>query len=188
MGIAVDKAADYNSTICRWIRWRRDVAQHIRATSTTDGLGLLLKPIHLDRPQGVSIVDWAGRKGPGDDCSRLGRRSIPIAMLKVIAVSDRVVSTDPPYYDNIGYADLSDFFYVWLRRSLKPSSPTLRHARRAEGRGAGRHALPPRRQGEGRGLLPRRHDAGDAPSGRAGAPGLPRHHLLRLQAVGERER
>ena len=29
-----------------------------------------------------------------------------------------VVSTDPPYYDNIGYADLSDFFYVWLRRSL----------------------------------------------------------------------
>ena len=30
-----------------------------------------------------------------------------------------VVSTDPPYYDNIGYANLSDFFYVWLRRSLK---------------------------------------------------------------------
>ena len=29
-----------------------------------------------------------------------------------------VFSTDPPYYDNIGYADLSDFFYVWLRRSL----------------------------------------------------------------------
>ncbi len=31
----------------------------------------------------------------------------------------KVVSTDPPYYDNIGYADLSDFFYVWLRRSLR---------------------------------------------------------------------
>ncbi len=29
------------------------------------------------------------------------------------------MSTDPPYYDNIGYADLSDFFYVWLRRSLR---------------------------------------------------------------------
>ena len=37
----------------------------------------------------------------------------------------RVVSTDPPYYDNIGYADLSDFFYVWLRRSLKPLFPEL---------------------------------------------------------------
>ena len=36
-----------------------------------------------------------------------------------------VVSTDPPYYDNIGYADLSDFFYVWLRRSLKQVFPDL---------------------------------------------------------------
>jgi putative DNA methylase len=39
--------------------------------------------------------------------------------------SDKLVSTDPPYYDNIGYADLSDFFYVWLRRSLKPLFPDL---------------------------------------------------------------
>lgn len=37
----------------------------------------------------------------------------------------KVVSTDPPYYDNIGYADLSDFFYVWLRKSLKPIFPGL---------------------------------------------------------------
>jgi putative DNA methylase len=37
----------------------------------------------------------------------------------------KVVSTDPPYYDNIGYADLSDFFYVWLRRSLKSVFPEL---------------------------------------------------------------
>lgn len=36
-----------------------------------------------------------------------------------------VVSTDPPYYDNIGYSDLSDFFYVWLRRSLQPIHPDL---------------------------------------------------------------
>ena len=37
----------------------------------------------------------------------------------------KVVSTDPPYYDNIGYADLSDFFYIWLRRALKPIFPSL---------------------------------------------------------------
>jgi putative DNA methylase len=36
-----------------------------------------------------------------------------------------VVSTDPPYYDNIGYADLADFFYVWLRRSLRKALPNL---------------------------------------------------------------
>jgi len=39
--------------------------------------------------------------------------------------SEIVVSTDPPYYDNIGYADLSDFFYVWLRRSLVDIWPDL---------------------------------------------------------------
>ena len=37
----------------------------------------------------------------------------------------KVVSTDPPYYDNIGYADLADFFYVWLRRSLGSTLPDL---------------------------------------------------------------
>lgn len=36
-----------------------------------------------------------------------------------------IYSTDPPYYDNIGYADLSDYFYVWLRRSLFPIYPNL---------------------------------------------------------------
>ncbi len=39
--------------------------------------------------------------------------------------SVKIVSTDPPYYDNIGYADLSDFFYVWLRRTLQPVFPEL---------------------------------------------------------------
>ncbi|WP_066559801.1 DUF1156 domain-containing protein [Croceicoccus bisphenolivorans] len=39
--------------------------------------------------------------------------------------ANKLISTDPPYYDNIAYADLSDFFYVWLRRSLKPIYPHL---------------------------------------------------------------
>jgi putative DNA methylase len=39
--------------------------------------------------------------------------------------ADKLVSTDPPYYDNVPYADLSDFFYVWLRRSLRPVFPDL---------------------------------------------------------------
>lgn len=37
----------------------------------------------------------------------------------------KVVSTDPPYYDNVPYADLSDYFYVWLRRSLRTQFPDL---------------------------------------------------------------
>ncbi len=46
------------------------------------------------------------------------------AQQQMISVN-KLVSTDPPYYDNIGYADLSDFFYVWLRRSLKSIYPDL---------------------------------------------------------------
>jgi putative DNA methylase len=38
---------------------------------------------------------------------------------------NKVISTDPPYYDNVPYADLSDFFYVWLRRALRPVFPNL---------------------------------------------------------------
>lgn len=39
--------------------------------------------------------------------------------------AQKVISTDPPYYDNIGYADLSDFFYVWLRKILRNNYPSL---------------------------------------------------------------
>ncbi|AFZ48918.1 DUF1156 domain-containing protein [Dactylococcopsis salina] len=39
--------------------------------------------------------------------------------------NQHLVSTDPPYYDNIGYSDLSDFFYVWLRRSLHTTYPPI---------------------------------------------------------------
>jgi putative DNA methylase len=38
---------------------------------------------------------------------------------------NKIISTDPPYYDNIGYAELSDFFYIWLRRSLKAIFPNI---------------------------------------------------------------
>jgi putative DNA methylase len=44
---------------------------------------------------------------------------------RAASVRNRFISTDPPYYDNIGYADLSDYFYVWLRRSLREVFPAL---------------------------------------------------------------
>jgi putative DNA methylase len=44
---------------------------------------------------------------------------------KNVNVMNKIVSTDPPYYNNIAYADLSDFFYIWLRSSLKPVVPDL---------------------------------------------------------------
>jgi putative DNA methylase len=59
----------------------------------------------------------------------LPANGIPGTALQRDAASTRptatAVSTDPPYYDNIGYSDLSDFFYVWLRRSLRDIYPDL---------------------------------------------------------------
>lgn len=53
-------------------------------------------------------------------CSALGRvlQSAAQSPSQVIG-GGKFISSDPPYYDNIGYADLSDFYYVWLRRSLR---------------------------------------------------------------------
>ncbi|MDW8468094.1 MAG: DUF1156 domain-containing protein [Burkholderiales bacterium] len=64
----------------------------------------------------------------GNRCASQRRRGHGGAGRRVIAErwhDAKVVSTDPPYYDNIGYADLSDFFYVWLRRSLRGVYPDL---------------------------------------------------------------
>ncbi len=47
------------------------------------------------------------------------------AAARMIDVHQPMIATDPPYYDNIGYADLSDFFYAWLRRSLGTVYPAL---------------------------------------------------------------
>ena len=55
---------------------------------------------------------------------------------------DKLISTDPPYYDNISYADLSDFFYVWLRRLLGLDFPgSLRYAGSTQDRRVSRHTL-----------------------------------------------
>ena len=53
---------------------------------------------------------------------RLSSTQADAARLRLTGV---LISTDPPYYDNIVYSDLSDFFYVWLRRSLRSVHPDL---------------------------------------------------------------
>ena len=71
-----------------------------------------------------NLFDWTGQSisalglwsyGQASQCDAERMSSSP----------PRVVSTDPPYYDNIAYADLSDFFYVWIRRSLRSTFPDL---------------------------------------------------------------
>ena len=89
----------------------------------------------------------------------LVKSSISTPRRTAFRASDRI-STDPPYYDNIGYADLSDFFYVWLRRSLEGSGPIFPALDDAESGRTGRDAVPSRRQGRSRSVLYARHGRG----------------------------
>jgi putative DNA methylase len=124
LGIAVDKAADYNSTITRWIpggetlrnTFGRQALPMVWDYCEANMLGSATGSFHsgfaqVARALEVIVPGSAGVASQSD--------------AQNVAVSDRIVSTDPPYYNNIGYADLSDFFYVWLRRALKPVFPEL---------------------------------------------------------------
>lgn len=54
-----------------------------------------------------------------------GTSTVQQADATSLAPGGSLISTDPPYYDNVGYSDLSDYFYVWLRRSLRSVHPNL---------------------------------------------------------------
>ncbi len=72
----------------------------------------------------ATCVEWIERVLKTFIPSNNGKAVLADAQRQSIT-SSKVVSTDPPYYDNVPYADLSDFFYVWLRRSLQNIFPDL---------------------------------------------------------------
>jgi putative DNA methylase len=125
LAFAVDKGSNYWSSLCAWststekmvstfgrqalpMVWDYTEANPFSGSSGNWDLGV---------DQAAKMLLGLGYWGPGYALQA-------DAQSQVIAIS-KVVSTDPPYYDNIGYADLSDFFYVWLRRSLRSAIPDL---------------------------------------------------------------
>ena len=150
--------------------------KHLRTASAPDGVGLReANPMSLTR-QAIGCAESIGLRKALEavvcHSANLGSPRKTDAQA-VSAPARHVVSTDPPYYDNIGYADLSDFFYVWLRRRCSPSSPNSSPHSPCQGRGTGGNAISPREQEEGRDLLPRRYDAGHAAASPDKPPGLP---------------
>ena len=126
LSFVIDKTADYNSSFCSWdsslgkirnvfgrqaIPMVWDYAEANPFSDSTGSMGNMLKWIlravenfPLEKKEG-EVVQW-------DATQDNGLRNI-------------MVSTDPPYYDNIPYAYLADFFYVWMRRSLRNIYPNL---------------------------------------------------------------
>lgn len=125
LALGVSRLTDICNSLCRWETSKTQVRNLFgrqaipmvwdyaennvfagAAGDYTTSLGSIVKVINRFRP-GIR-----GTARQFDAQSDNGMRGI-------------LVSTDPPYYDNIGYADLSDFFYVWLRQSLRRTYPKL---------------------------------------------------------------
>lgn len=117
LGLAVSRTTDLNNSIVTWSN-ERDQARNLFARQAI--------PMAWDFAE---VNPFAGAAGDVQVAASTMSRSIknfPVGSRGVVTQSDAktrnyenfVISTDPPYYDNIGYADLSDFFYIWIRRSL----------------------------------------------------------------------
>ena len=125
LGFSVDKMTDTNTCLCSW----QVNPPRLRAT-----FGRQVLPMVWDYAEANVFGDAAGDFGRcvgslTEVLDKGGLRGLGTARQSDAQTLDvnlpRVFSTDPPYYDNIGYADLSDFFYVWLRRPMKPVFPDL---------------------------------------------------------------
>ncbi|MCZ0933543.1 MAG: DUF1156 domain-containing protein [Gemmatimonadetes bacterium] len=127
LGLALDRSIDRGSTICSW-----DSSPKMEALRNTFARQAI--PMVWDYAEGnpfsgssgnwAKNIDWVQKAIPSGAHARA-------AVIQQDAAGETpllyraVVATDPPYYDNIGYADLSDFFYVWQRRTLRDVWPGL---------------------------------------------------------------
>ena len=124
LAFALSKQADLGNSLCRW----EPVAQCPRQLFGRQAIPMVWD-FAEGNPIGHSSGSWevfvSGIADALDRVFALTNREFLGSAGQVDAAAqgmsaDKVVSTDPPYYDNVGYADLSDFFYVWLRRTLRP--------------------------------------------------------------------
>jgi putative DNA methylase len=127
LGFAVSRLADYGSSISTWMPDPKN--EGIRNTFARQAIPMTWDFAEANPLSSASGNFWFMLRGIGRTVDLLsGSASTGFAMQGSAASQLRpglLVSTDPPYYDNIGYSDLSDFFYVWLRRSLRPIYPAL---------------------------------------------------------------
>jgi len=129
LALALDRLADYDSNVCIWHVGRETMS----ATIARPAIGMSWSYVELN-PLSGSTGDWGGAIDwivkAIEHCSKTS--TVPGQVFHASATKmpfedeffDAVI-TDPPYYDNIPYSDLSDFFYVWLKRSVGFLYPEL---------------------------------------------------------------
>jgi putative DNA methylase len=125
LAFAVDKGANYWSMCCGW----HPKLEKMMSTFGRQSLQMLWTPVEAN-PFSQSSGNFMGGVTQAAKClETMPATQKPGSANQVDAATlsggVACIITDPPYYDNIGYADLSDFFYVWLRRTLHEIYPQL---------------------------------------------------------------
>ena len=125
LAFAVDRVVDFSNSCTRWVPGNQKVMKTFARQ---------VIPMTWDFPEAAILNQTVGGFGPASNFISKCINKLPYsgygiatqqnAITSTISTG-KIISTDPPYYDNIGYADLSDFFYVWLRRSMKSLFPQL---------------------------------------------------------------
>jgi putative DNA methylase len=125
LGIALTRAIDRHSSICSWDA--SPSKEQVRGVFARQAIPMtwdFSEANHFAKSSGTwsESVEWVAKvldrlpNGPQGQAKQASAKDLEASV---------ILSTDPPYYDNIGYSDLSDFFYVWLRRSLREIHPEL---------------------------------------------------------------
>lgn len=123
LAFAVDRATDAWSSLASWTPQR----ETLRTTFGRQALPMVwdfteVNPFSEQTGNFKKCCGWIVKALESFSTNTRGVAEQADAQRQEISTS-KLVSTDPPYYDNIGYADLSDFFYIWMRRGLRDVFP-----------------------------------------------------------------
>jgi len=125
LAFVVDKMTDYNSSMCSW----RTAGANIRST-----FGRQAIPMIWTFAEGNPFSNVSGNFKSMLSSVAASVENLKCEVSVTVTQCDAakaeypqscMICTEPPYYRDIGYADLSDFFYIWLRRSLKDTYPEM---------------------------------------------------------------
>ena len=125
LACVLDKMTAYHSAFCVW-HAGRDVISHTFGRQAIPMVWNFAEANPFSNSTGCfdNMLGWIVDAVESLPCGVLGEASQADAQ-KQEAIRGVMVSTDPPYYDNIGYADLSDYFYIWMRQVLRGTYPEL---------------------------------------------------------------
>ena len=119
LAFVLDRLADRNSNVCSWDTGK----EHSRNVFGRQAIPMVWdyaenNPFSSSSGNWLGQVSWVCKAVAAVPAGGLGQVLQRDAAARIGEIDTPVVCTDPPYYDNISYADLSDFFYVWLRRNV----------------------------------------------------------------------